>query len=176
MTPLASASPTARAIAAVVAALIGLAALAVLSIAIALAGVGQLSSSIALERVPGWLWHYRGDPALQKWLGVGFSVSALLGLVLGAAALLNQRRALHGAARWASASEQRHAGLRAQEGVLLGRAERDYLISDGPEHVMLYAPTRTGKGVGVVIPNLLTWPGSVVVLDIKRENFIATAG
>jgi len=41
---------------------------------------------------------------------------------------------------------------------------------------MLYAPTRTGKGVGVVIPNLLAWPGSVVVLDIKRENFAATAG
>ena len=44
------------------------------------------------------------------------------------------------------------------------------------EHVMLYAPTRTGKGVGVVIPNLLTWPDSTVVLDIKRENWDATAG
>jgi type IV secretion system protein VirD4 len=41
---------------------------------------------------------------------------------------------------------------------------------------MLYAPTRTGKGVGVVIPNLLTWPDSVVVLDIKRENWEASAG
>lgn len=176
MTPLASVSPTARAIAAAIAASIGLAALVSLAIAIALAGVGQLSSSIDLARLPSWLWHYRGDPALQKWLGVGFSISALLSLVLGAAALMNRRRPLHGAARWASAGEQKRAGLRAPQGVLLGRAERDFLISDGPEHVMLYAPTRTGKGVGVVIPNLLTWPGSVVVLDIKRENYIATAG
>jgi type IV secretion system protein VirD4 len=41
---------------------------------------------------------------------------------------------------------------------------------------MLYAPTRTGKGVGVVIPNLLTWPQSLVVLDIKGENWAASAG
>jgi type IV secretion system protein VirD4 len=46
----------------------------------------------------------------------------------------------------------------------------------GPEHVLLYAPTRTGKGVGVVIPNLLSWPDSVVVLDVKRENWEASAG
>ena len=46
----------------------------------------------------------------------------------------------------------------------------------GAEHAVLYAPTRTGKGVGVVIPNLLTWPDSVVVLDVKRENWEATAG
>ena len=41
---------------------------------------------------------------------------------------------------------------------------------------MLYAPTRSGKGVGVVIPNLLTWPDSAVVLDVKRENWEASAG
>ena len=38
------------------------------------------------------------------------------------------------------------------------------------------APTRSGKGVGIVIPNLLTWPGSVIVLDIKHENYQRTAG
>ena len=41
---------------------------------------------------------------------------------------------------------------------------------------MLSAPTRSGKGVGVVIPNLLNWPDSVVVLDIKGENHAITAG
>ncbi|MCK7497169.1 MAG: type IV secretory system conjugative DNA transfer family protein [Comamonadaceae bacterium] len=41
---------------------------------------------------------------------------------------------------------------------------------------MLSAPTRSGKGVGVVIPNLLNWPDSVVVLDIKGENYDITAG
>src|SRR3546814_16382903 len=46
----------------------------------------------------------------------------------------------------------------------------------GNEHVLLEAPTRAGKGVGVVIPNLLTWPDSVVVLDVKRENWSTSAG
>ena len=41
---------------------------------------------------------------------------------------------------------------------------------------MLSAPTRSGKGVGVVIPNLLNWPDSAVVLDIKGENYAITAG
>ena len=47
---------------------------------------------------------------------------------------------------------------------------------DGSQHVLLSAPTRSGKGVSVVIPNLLTWPESCVVLDIKRENWDITSG
>src|SRR3546814_10456538 len=50
------------------------------------------------------------------------------------------------------------------------------LIFGGNEHVLLEAQTRAGKGVGVVIPNLLTWPDSVVVLDVKRENWSTSAG
>ncbi|WP_333590301.1 type IV secretory system conjugative DNA transfer family protein [Brevundimonas sp.] len=150
--------------------------LAVLAALIALIGLGQFSSTIEPARVPGWLWYYRQDPEVRRWLIIGLSSSALTGGVLGAAVLLARRRPLHGAARWASGSEQRHAGLRARRGIVLGRTEGGFLIADGPEHVMLYAPTRTGKGVGVVIPNLLAWPDSVVVLDIKRENFLATAG
>jgi type IV secretion system protein VirD4 len=41
---------------------------------------------------------------------------------------------------------------------------------------MLSAPTRSGKGVGVVIPNLLNWPDSSWSLDIKGENYDITAG
>ncbi|WP_282128034.1 type IV secretory system conjugative DNA transfer family protein [Roseobacter litoralis] len=50
------------------------------------------------------------------------------------------------------------------------------LTYGGPEHMFLYAPTRSGKGAGVVVPNLLNWPGSAVILDIKKENWILTAG
>lgn len=176
MTRFASASPGARAAAVAVGGLAAVTLLAVLAALIALVGLGQFSGAIDPARVPGWFWYYRQDPEVRRWLTVGVSVSALLGGVLVAAALLARRRPLHGAARWASGSEQRRAGLRAQRGILLGRADGGFLIADGPEHVMLYAPTRTGKGVGVVIPNLLAWPDSVVVLDIKRENFLATAG
>src|SRR3546814_6519819 len=61
-------------------------------------------------------------------------------------------------------------------GVFLGRHGSEYLRHDGPEHVMAFAPTRSGQGVGLVVPSLLSWTGSVVVHDIKGENWTLTAG
>jgi type IV secretion system protein VirD4 len=82
----------------------------------------------------------------------------------------------YGSARWATRAEIRAAGLFGPDGVVLGRFGRDYLQHDGPEHVLCFAPTRSGKGVGLVIPTLLTWPASVIVHDIKGENWQFTAG
>ncbi len=82
----------------------------------------------------------------------------------------------YGSARWANRSEVRAAGLTGDKGVLLGKLGNLYLRHDGPEHVLCYAPTRSGKGVGLVIPTLLTWPGSCIVHDIKGENWELTAG
>lgn len=84
--------------------------------------------------------------------------------------------ATYGSARWAEDREIRAAGLLGPDGVVLGRYERDYLRHDGPEHVLCFAPTRSGKGVGLVVPTLLTWPGSCIVHDIKGENWTLTAG
>ncbi|ANC52759.1 MAG: type IV secretion system protein VirD4 [Brevundimonas sp.] len=176
MTRFASASPAARAALAAAAALLVLGLVSIGAMMVALIGLGRFSGDIDPGRVPAWFLYYRHDPEVRRWLAIGSASSGLVCLVLSAAALLNRRRPLHGAARWASASEQHRAGLRARQGVILGRAGSRLLVADGPDHVILYAPTRTGKGVGVVIPNLLAWPGSVVVLDIKRENFEATAG
>ena len=63
-----------------------------------------------------------------------------------------------GSARWATRNEVRAAGLLNPDGVVLGRFVRDYLRHDGPEHVLCFAPTRSGKGVGLVVPTLLIWP------------------
>jgi len=84
--------------------------------------------------------------------------------------------ATYGSARWATRQEIRAAGLAAPDGVVLGKFERDYLRHDGPEHVLCFAPTRSGKGVGLVVPTLLTWPGSCIVHDIKGENWTLTSG
>ncbi len=84
--------------------------------------------------------------------------------------------ATYGSARWATALEIRAAGLAAPDGVVLGQLDRDYLRHDGPEHVLCFAPTRSGKGVGLVVPTLLTWPGSCIVHDIKGENWNLTSG
>jgi type IV secretion system protein VirD4 len=82
----------------------------------------------------------------------------------------------YGSARWAGHPEARAAGLLGHDGVLLGRLGAHYLRHDGPEHVLCFAPTRSGKGVGLVVPSLLTWPGSAIVHDIKGENWTLTAG
>jgi type IV secretion system protein VirD4 len=82
----------------------------------------------------------------------------------------------YGSARWARPEEVKAAGLLGPDGVVLGKLDRAYLRHDGPEHVLCFAPTRSGKGVGLVVPSLLTWPGSAIVHDIKGENWQLTAG
>lgn len=127
-------------------------------------------------------WHlYADDPPLRKKLLAAIGVSAaglLVVLPVALAATGRQRRALHGSARFATAPEIRLAGLTdtARPGILVGRYRGEFLSMPGQLSVMLSAPTRSGKGAGVVIPNLLNWPDSVVVLDIKGENYDVTAG
>ncbi len=92
-----------------------------------------------------------------------------------------RRLTTFGSARWAQADDISRAGLLRPAGVFLGKVSVPgkapaYLRHDGPEHVMAIAPTRSGKGVGLVVPTLLSWPGSCVVHDIKGENWQITAG
>ena len=176
MTRFASAAPATRAGLIAIGLAAALSLFVIGAFAIALVGLGRFSGDIDPSRVPAWFLYYRHDPEVRRWLGVGAGIMGLVLLVLAVAIALGLRRPLHGAARWSIAGEQRRHGLRARTGIVLGQTADGLLIADGADHVMLYAPTRTGKGVGVVIPNLLAWPTSVVVLDIKRENFNATAG
>jgi len=81
-----------------------------------------------------------------------------------------------GSSRWASAKQMKRAGLYEPEGVFLGRTEREYIRHEGAEHVMAIAPTRSGKGVGLVVPTLLSWTESAIIHDIKGENWQITSG
>lgn len=90
--------------------------------------------------------------------------------------LFNQERTLHGAARFANTKEIEKAGLKAKSGIIVGKYNGNYLLFGGQQFVLLSAPTRSGKGVGIVIPNLLNYADSVVVLDVKQENFNITSG
>lgn len=87
---------------------------------------------------------------------------------------------LHGTATWAEQKELKDMGLEEDEGVYVGgfpvKNGTKYLIHNGPEHILAFAPTRSGKGVGLVIPSLLIWKGSSITLDIKGENYALTAG
>lgn len=79
---------------------------------------------------------------------------------------------LHGDAHWANEKEIRKLGLLNNKGMLIGTYKgKSYLSCDDFQHVLLFAPTGSGKGVGFIIPNLLFWEESLIVHDIKLENF-----
>lgn len=129
-------------------------------------------------------WWYAFDAYAPRIFLEGAGIAASGGfLSIGIAIALSVHRAreaknaeTYGSARWARADEIRAAGLLNSDGVVLGKIARDYLRHDGPEHVLCFAPTRSGKGIGLVIPTLLTWPASAIVHDIKGENWQLTAG
>lgn len=106
---------------------------------------------------------------------------ALLAGFIGWAVIAKQNRPLHGAARFANTAEIRKAGLLDPKGgldktILAGKKNGRYLTYGGYQFVILAAPTRSGKGVGIVVPNCLNYSDSLVVLDIKGENFDITSG
>lgn len=137
-----------------------------------------------------WLMKYSRMESVAPLLTTGGLICAgciLAGALIGYFASWNARRTLpasdiHGSARWAGSQEVQASGLIRPQGVFLGEwqagqgKEAVFLRHDGPEHVLVFAPTRSGKGVGFVIPTLLEWQESVVVYDIKGENWAMTAG
>lgn len=131
-----------------------------------------------------FVWWYRFGkvtPHLFDKAGALAAASAVAaaGIAGLAAILAGERKAApttYGSARWSTLREIRGAGLMARAGVFLGQFGGAYLRHDGPEHVLAVAPTRSGKGVGLVVPTLLSWTGSVLVHDIKGENWRITSG
>ena len=109
---------------------------------------------------------------------IGFGLPACAALALLVPVLRPPRRSLHGDARFASIGDLARRGLlrSAPDGIVVGRRGRKLLRLSGQQSVVLAAPTRSGKGVGIVVPNLLEYDESMVVLDIKQENFDLTSG
>ena len=90
--------------------------------------------------------------------------------------LVKKESSVYGDAHWAEEWEIKRAGLRCKTGMLMGQNKKGYLISDGYQHALLFAPTGSGKGVGFAIPNCLYWTESIIVHDIKLENFAFSSG
>lgn len=133
-------------------------------------------------------------------IGMVVTTVGLLGVAIAKVVTSNSSKAseyLHGSARWAEKKDIQSAGLLPRDrtalevvtgkdaptstGVYVGGWEdKDgkfyYLRHNGPEHVLTYAPTRSGKGVGLVVPTLLSWPQSSVITDLKGELWALTAG
>jgi type IV secretion system protein VirD4 len=145
----------------------------------------EIATGIPIYWPPSFFWWWYAFDAYAPDIFVEGAYIAASGgfLSVGVAVALSLWRAREartaatfGSARWATRQEIRAARLTTADGVVLGKFERNYLRHDGPEHVLCFAPTRSGKGVGLVVPTLLTWPGSCIVHDIKGENWHLTSG
>ena len=142
-----------------------------------------------------WLWasaiHPEGLPdELVKPTMITVLVGAVLLVIVGIImtrarndTLSGRRKSkdLYGSARWATMKDIKKARLLRKAGVVVGGVAARFgkvreLRHNGPEHVMAFAPTRTGKGVSLIIATLLRWLSSSVVLDIKGENYAKTSG
>ena len=131
-----------------------------------------------------FLWWYHFDAYAPEvfdeagWLAASGGLLGCLAAVGGSIWRARQARNVttYGSARWATLREARRAGLLRAAGLFIGQLRGRYLRHDGSEHILAFAPTRSGKGVGLVVPTLLSWTGSTVVHDIKGENWHLTAG
>jgi len=135
----------------------------------------QLKGGLILQNVPAFILYHSADKHVMK----PFLIGALVGTGLcawGAYELVRDQRALYGDAKFAREAHAKKALLRAEQGIFMGMFNGKPLIYGGAGHVLTEAPTRAGKGVGIVIPNLLSWPHSAVALDVKQENFDITSG
>jgi len=129
--------------------------------------------------VIGYWRAYGGDPVLGRRLRGAVTLSGLVCFVALPVVVLSateRRRPLHGDARFARLPEIRRSGLLGEQGIVVGRYGKRFLMLGGQHFALLCAPTRSGKGAGVVIPNMLSWPESAVVNDLKGEVYKATAG
>lgn len=127
-------------------------------------------------------WARQFGPEIPNTLGEGYSVIGgtfiLATLALVAARRLRRHIPVReiGKDRWASTRDMKRAGLLTGQGTVLGQAFGRYLTYDGPEHQLVSGASRSGKGVGHVIPTLLNWNGSVLAYDVKNELWDITAG
>ncbi len=127
--------------------------------------------------------YYHDDPTMKKSLKGSLMAAVIFGFILPLIGILsaNQKtRSLFGDASFATYEEIMSAGLlnddpKASPGIIMGKIRNKFIILRGTLFSLLAAPTRSGKGVSTVIPNLLSWPHSVVCMDIKKENWRLTS-
>ncbi|GMU68385.1 MAG: hypothetical protein AMXMBFR37_07180 [Steroidobacteraceae bacterium] len=138
-----------------------------------LSGRGEKAS---VRTVASIAYYHGAEMPVRRAVLASLVLGHALTVAILAAALWPKPRALHGEARFASRRELARAGLLGVEGIILGAVRNRYLMLAGQQGVALAAPPRAGKGTGIVVPNALNWSGSLVCVDIKRENWSITAG
>ncbi|QKZ07832.1 type IV secretory system conjugative DNA transfer family protein [Pseudomonas eucalypticola] len=122
-------------------------------------------------------WVYYGDqPLVKKWLSICSFAGFVPAIIVIGLCVAPINRKLHGDARFATTAEIKRNKLLGQHGFIIGKWKGKFLMLAGQLGALLAAPPRSGKGVGVVQPNMLSWPDSVVLLDVRQESFRLTSG
>lgn len=163
------------------------------------AGIQYLTSQLGLpsQFYPFWKYidysDYYGQyyPQIAEesmYVALGVGLIGLIILVIQAAvqdSQLKGEKYLYGSAHWASIKDIKNAGLLFDKapkgpicyvGAIREKGKLRYLVHGGPEHILCFAPTRSGKGVGLVVPTMLSWSDSIVCNDIKGELWALTSG
>lgn len=127
---------------------------------------------------PAYLLHFPNEVAVANQY---LAFTSLLFFLLSFGVYLFKTRdkdpAVYGDARWGTLKELSEAGYLSGEGIILGRAEDGRLVTDNSDgHCFLSAISRSGKGVSVVVPTLLSYPSTVICYDLKGENYRLTSG
>src|SRR5262249_44854174 len=112
----------------------------------------------------------------QKKLWLSSAAALAFGLLALVVTLRPKAPPLHGEARFSTRAEVRRAGLLAPSGIILARFGGRLLRLPGQQGVGVIARSLSGKGAGIVIPNLFEWPDSLICVDPKHENYTITAG
>jgi type IV secretion system protein VirD4 len=120
--------------------------------------------------------YYGRYPFIHRRVVWSSGASVLLMSSLALVLAIPKRQPLHGDAQFARRREIARAGLLGDDGLILGKLGSRLVMLPGQQSVILAAPPRSGKDVGVCVPNGLNWPGSLVQTDIKRENWALTSG
>ncbi|MFD0323524.1 MULTISPECIES: type IV secretory system conjugative DNA transfer family protein [Lysobacter] len=119
---------------------------------------------------------YVGKIKAGGFIGFGMPLAAYCGLLY--LMFMPKKQSMHGDARFATAGDLSKKDMfkSTPTSIVVGKYNGRLVQLSGQQFVILAAPTRSGKGVGIVIPNLLNYQASMVVLDIKQENFDLTSG
>jgi type IV secretion system protein VirD4 len=157
----------------------------VLASAVFVFGTGMIRTHQGVPSYEFWLylWFYGfRNPVVGFWLKLSAGIATAIPVLFVIARVMRKGvggtvRELHGRTRWAKRRELQKEFRARFAGLYIGYSgNRAYLRFGGPEHLACYAPTRSGKGVGLVIPNCLLYEATLVCLDVKKENYAATAG
>lgn len=139
-------------------------------------------TGIPMDSNPILAWDYWQEyghiKSVQTKLGISLGIGSLMVAGFSVILLSKKKQKLFGDAKWAKEGDLKKADpcLRGKKGILLGKFNGKYIIQDGQQFAIMAAPTRSMKGVGIVIPNCLNWHDSLVITDTKLENYEITSG